>query len=294
MSTSAPRPSDRIAVTEPVHQQVFADFIQRHAVDVGNLAGGLLLLPGDRRHPILFPRRDHLVEEEGMITRFCARMKCMSRAFSSRIWGMLLANPSSTTINFRCGCSWRICRSNRLAAFRSQSFLSLPSCFSIGSGARGITSRWLGCAGTGRQHLVLIRDFAGLLVHLFQAGVAVDGGGGKISGAVQGQQVAFLVENERLQGLPALHLAKDRVEQRANFRGSTESRISRICVSEGMRTIRNRLRMFSSLRRSSKASKEGSFRENMANADMSVSGNEIGLFRVRGSETFSHSPRNSV
>ena len=146
----------------------------------------------------------------------------------------------------------------------------------------------------GRQHLVLIRDFAGLLVHLFQAGVAVDGGGGKISGAVQGQQVAFLVENERLQGLPALHLAKDRVEQRAQLpRLHGIENLAHLRVGRDG-AIRNRLRMFSSLRRSSKASKEGSFRENMANADMSVSGNEIGLFRVRGSETFSHSPRNSV
>ena len=64
----------------------------------------------------------------------------MPQAIRSRTWGPLLARPSSTTISFNRGCSRRIFASNRRAALRSQSFLVLPSCFWIGSGARGITS----------------------------------------------------------------------------------------------------------------------------------------------------------
>ena len=117
----------------------------------------------------------------------------------------------------------------------------------------------------------------------------------KIAGAIQGEQVASLIEDKRLQGLSALELAKDRRRTRAATAcGSTGSRISRMCVSEGTRAIPNRFRMFSSLRRSSNASKEGSFSANMPKADIRASGKEIGHFRPRWSGIFSNRSRNSA
>jgi hypothetical protein len=53
--------------------------------------------------------------------------------------GPLDANPSSTIIIFNLGCSFRNCVNNRLPALRSQSFFLIPSCFIIGSGAKGKT-----------------------------------------------------------------------------------------------------------------------------------------------------------
>ena len=62
--------------------------------------------------------------------------------------GPLEASASSTTINFKCGCSRRTSSSNRLAALRSQSFFFAPSPLRIGSGAKGNTSRCSGCTST--------------------------------------------------------------------------------------------------------------------------------------------------
>src|SRR5208283_1681625 len=59
----------------------------------------------------------------------------------------------------------------------------------------------------------LIGSLLRLAMHFFQAGVAVDGRRREVAGAVQGEQVASLIEDKRLQCFSALELAQDRVEQ---------------------------------------------------------------------------------
>ena len=72
----------------------------------------------------------------------------MSSCFNNLMCGPFEANPSSTTMSFRCGCSRRTSSSNRFAALRSQSFFVAPSPFTMGSGASGKTSRCSGCTTT--------------------------------------------------------------------------------------------------------------------------------------------------
>ncbi len=64
------------------------------------------------------------------------------------------------------------------------------------------------------QHLMIIGDLS-ILAHFFHTGRTVDFVGGKIPGAVQREQIRSLVEDERLQGLAALQLAKHILEQGA-------------------------------------------------------------------------------
>ena len=80
--------------------------------------------------------------------RFAPTMKRRSSAFKCLMCGPFEASPSSTTTSFRCGCSRRTSLSSRFAALRSQSFFFAPSPFTIGSGAKGKTSRCSGCTST--------------------------------------------------------------------------------------------------------------------------------------------------
>ncbi len=64
------------------------------------------------------------------------------------------------------------------------------------------------------QHLMIIGDLS-VLAGFLHTGRTVDFVRGKIPGAIQRQQITSFVEDERLQGLAALQLAKHILEQGA-------------------------------------------------------------------------------
>ena len=120
------------------------------------------------------------------------------------------------------------------------------------------------------QCLVLIGSFLRLAMHFFQAGVAVDGRRREIPGAVQGEQVAALMEDKRLQGFSTLELAKDSVEQgsyRLRLYGVED--LSHVSVRRNTRNAEQvpHVVIVAALLN---ASREGSFSANMLKADMSV------------------------
>ena len=80
--------------------------------------------------------------------------------------GALALSLSSGPMHWRWGGSWRHLIMKRLAAWRSQSLLSVPSCFTSGSGMRGITSRlsgWTIVAPSQEQSPPVVTDSAGAL-----------------------------------------------------------------------------------------------------------------------------------
>ena len=137
----------------------------------------------------------------------------------------------------------------------------------------------------GAEHLMGIGDAAAAMV-LHQARGAVDFAGGEIAGAIEGQQVTAVEEDESFQGLAALQA--DGRRRRKAAAGSRDRR-GRGWPASGNRKERARCRRWCGscrwgrARRWSKASKDGSLSENMAKADIRASAKGISTSPDRGS-----------
>ena len=118
--------------------------------------------------------------------------------------------------------------------------------------------------------LVLIGSFLRLAMHFFQAGVAVDGRRREIPGAVQGEQVAALMEDKRLQGFSTLELAKDSVEQGSYRLRALRGRGSLACEFDGKTRDAEQVPHVLIVAALVKCQQGRVFQANMLKADMSV------------------------
>ena len=101
--------------------------------------------------------------------------------------------------------------------------------------------------------------------------------GGKILRPIEGQQVVILKEHHRFQGLAALELSKDALEQRAHrFGGDGIEYLAHLRVARHAVNRVDRPQV-PSTRCLSKASSDGDLRENRAKAAMSASVKEISV-----------------